>query len=237
MRPLPRGRTRLTNSVMPFQLRDNIHWCVCAGRAVFLDLEADRYFCLPKEANDTFLRLATCNSSPADTGELQALLARELLIDVDGDGSVRTPPSIEAPLHDLLSEPFPRIRPIQLVRALACELRAAWLLRTRPLLEVLASAARHGSGERPMPQELDHSLPAIVAASNAIALVTRVHNRCLVRALALPALCKSRGIRPKLVFGVIAHPFAAHCWVQLGTAVLVGGAEQARLYTPILVIE
>jgi hypothetical protein len=36
---------------------------------------------------------------------------------------------------------------------------------------------------------------------------------------------------------VIAHPFAAHCWVQLGDAVLIGGYEQARLYTPILVIE
>jgi hypothetical protein len=44
-------------------------------------------------------------------------------------------------------------------------------------------------------------------------------------------------VAAKLVLGVVAHPFTAHCWVQLGTAVLVGGFEQARLYTPILVVE
>jgi hypothetical protein len=77
----------------------------------------------------------------------------------------------------------------------------------------------------------------MVAASDAAGILTRVHNRCLVRALALHSLCKRKGIGAKLVFGVIAHPFAAHCWVQLGSAVLVGGFEQARLYTPILVLQ
>ena len=55
--------------------------------------------------------------------------------------------------------------------------------------------------------------------------------------LAFHSSCRKRGLETKLVLGVIAHPFTAHCWVQLGTAVLVGGYEQARLYTPILVLE
>ena len=37
---------------MPLQLRGNVHWCDSGGRAVFLDVEADRYFCLPAAANE-----------------------------------------------------------------------------------------------------------------------------------------------------------------------------------------
>ena len=116
-------------------------------------------------------------------------------------------------------------------------MRAGWRLRTRSLRDVLETAASRGRNEALVPEHPNSSLGAIVTAANAVALLTRVHNRCLVRALAVHAMCKKRGIRPKLVFGVIAHPFAAHCWVQLDSAVLVGGFEQARLHTPILVVE
>ena len=68
-------------------------------------------------------------------------------------------------------------------------------------------------------------------------LVDERQSRCLVRALAVHRACrKGRVAGSRLVFGVTAHPFAAHCWVQLGNAVLVGGYEQARLFTPILVL-
>ena len=46
------------------------------------------------------------------------------------------------------------------------------------------------------------------------------------RALAVHAICKRSGIDAKLVFGVIGQPFEAHCWVQRGSTVVVGGFEQ-----------
>jgi hypothetical protein len=126
---------------------------------------------------------------------------------------------------------------VPILRALAWEHRAAWQLRTRPFSEVMALARRRGATAREAPCDNGPAIRSIAAAADSIAFVTRAHNRCLARGLGVHAACRARGIRAKLVLGVIAHPFAAHCWVQFGDAVLVGGYEQARLYTPILVIE
>ena len=103
--------------------------------------------------------------------------------------------------------------------------------------DLIESARDRGQSARDARGKARWQVEQIAAASAAAAFVTRSHDRCLVRALAVHALCSRTAVRPKLVFGVAAHPFAAHCWVQLGSAVLVGGFEQARLHTPVLVIE
>jgi hypothetical protein len=222
---------------MPLRLRDNVNWCDCGGRAVFLDLEADRYFCLPKSTNDAFLRAADGQMEPGDSDGLEAMIARGVLIETSADSIIQRPPSIERPTCDYLAASTGRVGLLDLLKALAAEMRAVRSLRRKPLQQVIAAAARRGHQMVNAPGNTDRSLRTIVAASSAISLVTRTHNRCLARALAVHSTCKKRGIGPKLVFGVIGHPFAAHCWVQLGSAVLVGEFEHARLYSPILVIE
>jgi hypothetical protein len=221
---------------MALRLRDDVHWCDCAGRAVFLDAQADRYFCLPKSANDAFLRLAFGELEPQDPQQLRILLSRGILIETPERARLPSPPLIEPPTCDFVGEPFPGAGLLHILRALASEMRAAWLLRTRSFQRVIEAAGRSPKRGRAQ-ADPDRLLQEIVEASRATAFLTRAHNRCLVRALAVHACCKKSGIRPKLVFGVIAHPFAAHCWVQLGSAVLVGGFEQAQLYTPIAVLE
>jgi len=222
---------------MRLQLRNNVHWCDCAGRAIFLDIEADRYFCLPATANAAFLRLVAGNIHRGDAEQLRAMVARRLLIEDCALAAIRPPPLIEPPSHDWLIEPSPRAGLFPILQALVSEMSAARLLRTRPFLEVLDAARRQGSKDDRPPRHEQHLLRIIVGVSSAASYLVRVQDRCLVRALAVHSICRKRGLRPKLVFGVIAHPFAAHCWVQLGSAVLVGGFEQARLYTPILVLE
>jgi hypothetical protein len=222
---------------MPFRLRDNLHWCSCEGRAVFLDTQADRYFCLPQAANGAFLRLAARSMQPGDGERLRLLVARGMLIEAGPDARIASPALIEPPTHDFLDETIRRVDPVSILRALQSELRAAWALRRTPFHQ-LVEAARHGRpGNRRIEVDLDRSIQEIVAAATALSFMTRSHDRCLVRALAVHSACRSIGSKPKLVFGVVAHPFTAHCWVQLGSAVLVGGYEQARLYTPILVLE
>jgi hypothetical protein len=222
---------------MPLRLRDDIHWCECVGRAVFLDAAADRYFCLPSTANDAFLRLAAGDLRSGDHERLERLVARGMLIETADSRPIRPPPLVDPPTHDFLFEPIPRAAPIQILRTLAWELRAAWLLKTRPFGEVLRAVSALGPTRRSGPTNADVSLRRIVAASIAASLINRAHDRCLVRALAVHAACRRAGIKPRLLFGVTANPFSAHSWVQLGGAVLVGGFEQARLYTPILVVE
>lgn len=223
--------------IMPLRLRDNLHWCESAGRIIFLDVAADRYFCLPSQAKPAFLALAAGKAEPEDAARLSMLTQRGLLVESRSPELFQQPALVDHPSRDFLGYPVPRSSAVPILRALAWEHRAVWQLRTRPFSEVMALARRRGAKRREAPGDSGATIRSIAAAADTIAFVTRSHNRCLVRGLGLHAACRARGIRAKLVFGVIAHPFAAHCWVQLGDAVLVGGYEQARLYTPILVIE
>ena len=112
-----------------------------------------------------------------------------------------------------------------------------WSLRRRPLHDVIASVRAVGRTGGLPPCDQDRSVQRLVRAASAAAFLLRSHDRCLVRGLAFHAACRKKGLDSKLVVGVIAHPFTAHCWVQAGSIVLLGGYEQARLYTPILVLE
>jgi hypothetical protein len=221
---------------MSFQLRDNLHWCDCLGRVVFLDTEADRYFCLPKAVNDAFLRLAARKAQSGDAERLQLLVSRGLLRKAGPRACIRPPPLIDPPTRDFLDE-APRARLLRIFQALASELSAAWALRTKSFQSVINDTRIRRRTKGTAGFERHPAIEEIVSAAAIASFITRSHDRCLVRALAVYSMCRKSGARPKLVFGVIAHPFTAHSWVQLGSAVLVGRYEQARLYTPILVLE
>ncbi len=221
---------------MSLQLRDDLHWCDCEGRAVFLDTQADRYFCLPQASNEAFLRLAARTTRKADQDLLHELIAKRVLVEAGTEAPFRLPPAIDAPTHDMVEEPFRTTTLRWMLRVLVAEFRAARALRTRRFHDLIESARDCGQSARDARGKERWQVEEIVAASAAAAFITRSHDRCLVRALAVHALCRRTIVRPKLVFGVAAHPFAAHCWVQLGSAVLVGGFEQARLHTPVLVV-
>lgn len=221
---------------MSLDLRRDVHWCNCDGRAVFLDTKADRYFCLPKAANDVFLRLAFQETLPGDAERLQPLVARGVLVEAGAGARIRPPVAIEPPTCDVVDAQTPRAALLRMLTALACEASAAWALRTKCFGELIDSVRRSVPHAARKEQPSPRTITQIAAASAAVALLTRSHDRCLVRALAVHSMCIKSGVSAKLVFGVIAHPFTAHCWVQLGSAVIVGGYEQARLYTPILVI-
>lgn len=165
------------------------------------------------------------------------LVERGMLIEAGSQMCIEPPALIEPPTHDLLEEPIQGADPLSIVRAFAAELRAVWALRTKPFHQVIEAVRKDRPGKKSIQDNSDRSIQEIVSAATAVSFLTRSHDRCLVRALAVHSACRSLGSKPTLVFGVIAHPFTAHCWVQLGSSVLVGGYEQARLYTPILVLE
>jgi hypothetical protein len=121
---------------------------------------------------------------------------------------------------------------------LIAELYWGWLLRSKPFLEVLGRAEQTGRrSKHPRARvAIDAGAARAVRASRGVSLVLRSMDRCLVRGLALHAVCRRRGIASRLVLGVRTEPFAAHCWVELDRQVIVGEFEQARLYTPILAI-
>lgn len=226
---------------MALRLRDNLHWCNCSGRAVFLDLEADRYFCLPGAINDVFLHLVAGKQEIGQPIGLRKLMNSGILVGEWEENRFLLPVTIEAPNCDYDIEPPCRASLLQMACAIAAEARVTWLLRAGSFHQVIERASKQDPGRahrrRRSSLNSEFRLRSIVAAAISCALVTGAHNRCLVRAIALHSRCKNSAIKTKLVFGVVGHPFAAHCWVQRGNCVLVGGFEQARLYTPILVVE
>lgn len=221
---------------MHFALRENIHWCVSSGRAVFLDTFTDRYFCLPASTNDAFLRLATGDLQGGDEQKLDSLLRRGLLVIAADPQTISQAPLIETPVRDVPRSTAPISVTGMVVQMLSAEMWFAWLLRTKPFQKVLQATANVRTPPKYTLQSPGAALGAITSASVATSFIAAAHDRCLVRAFAAYTLSRRRGIGTRLVFGVVAHPFAAHCWVQYEDAVLVGGYEQAQLYTPILVL-
>jgi hypothetical protein len=230
-----RARAITSLDIMSWILRDNLYWCDCGGRAVFLDLKADLYFCLPRESNAAFLRVARHEARSRDTELLEPLVRRGLLARTETPARIPPPETVETPQSDFQPGQRAQISLFAMVRTIFSELWTQRLLRRHGFHQAIERVRRIEPGSITLSEH--RSIQALVSASSASALFLRSHDRCLVRGIALHSACRKRGLATKLVLGVVAHPFTAHCWVQLRSTVLVGGFEQARLYTPILVVE
>jgi Transglutaminase-like superfamily len=57
---------------------------------------------------------------------------------------------------------------------------------------------------------------------------------CLFESLALLEFLASYNCFPQVVFGVVADPFQAHCWLQKGSSILNDDLERVGRYRPIL---
>ena len=203
---------------------------------MFLDVAADRYFCLSRSINHAFLRMARGDGRDKERAVLTSLVERGLLVECDADGPPLGNPPEQRASCDFFDEALSPPGPMALFRALAREIAAARQLRTTSFQQILERIRSDKCGNSLEARRILPAVAAIVAGANAVSLVTRATDRCLVRALAIREACSRNGIATRLVFGVRMHPFAAHCWVELGDCVLVGEFEQVRLYTPILAL-
>lgn len=207
----------------------NISWCLCASQAVFLDLERDRYFCLPEPLDALFQRWVAGEAIDRDAHA--ALVATG----VAGADSTQRPQAVSFPVatRDLAQAGADRAT-WNSIQAIFGQLRAKHWLRRRPLAKILRGLPTPAAPAARSPDEA--SLQAIAGAFVTSTMVLRAADQCLPRAIAAARLCRRRGLEVAMILGVRLHPFAAHSWVQSGDAVVVGDLEQVRLYTPILVL-
>ncbi|PTS90576.1 lasso peptide biosynthesis B2 protein [Sphingomonas sp. HMWF008] len=215
---------------MHLVLRPGLSWCICAGRAVFLDLERDRYFCLPAELDHMFLRWA---SGERLGDEDRDRLVASGITQAGESGPARAatfaPASRDLGIIEGSGPSLP-----DLYAAVIGQFRARRALKRRPLAHIIASLARKDPAA---PLRRDESrLRQIALAFAKSALVMRAADQCLPRAIAAQQRCRHDGLDSALLIGVRLHPFAAHSWVQAGNAVVVGDLELVRLYTPILMV-
>lgn len=216
---------------MPWRLRDNLYWCVSGGRPIFLDVDADRYFCLSPSAAQAFERFSSGHAEPTDLEALGELVDDGLLI---YDSRTTTSPSaswVPPATSDLSIAPRSPFNVRAALRVIGAEIMIDLLLRVSTLARVVERCSgRPITADAPCDMV---ELQRVVRASWDASFVLRATDRCLVRALAVHWLCRRRGFDTKLIFGVRTNPFGAHAWVQLGEQVVVGEFEQARLYAPI----
>ena len=223
---------------MFFSLRDNLHYCTASGRTIVLDIEADRYFTLPPAMDEAFRRAAGGEPcSPDDVWALQPLLARGMLIEQtqapDAASFVRIMPAS----RDVVASAGQRPSPSMLMHVAVAQCVIARRVRLRGLPALIRDIeSRKPTAGADVARRHDDEYAWMNAAFEALGLVFRRSDRCLVRSLAFNWICLRRGLAPSLVFGVQASPFSVHCWVQQGDVVLNDSIENVRPFTPIMAV-
>lgn len=220
---------------MGYALRNGLSFCIVDERPVFLDLASDRYFGLEHATGAALVQLADGRLHPGSgAAALETLVERGLLIPIPG-GTVpqpcSPPPAPDASLLDAVG-----VRPSALehLRATAHLARATMALKRGRLGSFVARIAElKRRGRR---RGAARIAPTVADAYERLALVTAAHDRCLVRSLAVARHLAAAGVNADLVFGVRFRPFAAHCWVQIGRALVNDRVETVRTFTPIRVV-
>lgn len=223
---------------MAFALRDGVSFCVASGRVIFLDVVADRYFCLRMEAERVFLSLVDEKPGTADAAELKRLVSKGLLIEANGASGLEPCKPVEPAGASFLEEPVIPASFWQIAAAFLELASANALLRRRGLSGAIAAVVAAKQRNRP---STDATAVAAVAATIATAFaqtgfIATTHDKCLPRSLAVMRRLARRGVRGTLVMGVKLAPFRAHCWVQYDSTLINDRIDNVHDFTPILVV-
>lgn len=233
-----------TNKVRPFLqvrpmrylVRPNLSYCVIDGCAIFLDVDADRYFLLPDRLERAFLAYA-CNPDVPHDG-LRELADLEIL--TPSSTTTELPRDHIAPRMSALELPPRASQPVVLhvPEVWADVWRCRRMLKTelfRDVLDAIIEYREKHDAAAIHPQEQKRLLQHTDIFRRA-RLHVPIAPRCLLDSLALTRFLARRQHRGDIVFGVTREPFTAHCWVQAGDLVLNDTLGSARAHTAIRVV-
>lgn len=218
------------------RLREGLSFCFVAGHAVFLDLPADRYFCLGPSHETAFRAWL---SGKADLAAVALLRAQRLLEPASNPADRFAPVDLPPATSSLLDSPT-RAPLAELGRAGAHLMLSALRLKRGGLAWSIAHLRRRksricaeGAPEGAVPIA---RAARIASAHETAGLVFSSHDKCLWRSLAIAAHLARAGIAAELVIGVRLRPFRAHSWIRLGEIAVNDTIENLRTFTPILVV-
>lgn len=221
---------------MGYALSPAVSFTFVDGRAIFLDLSIDRYFCL-EPAQQNALKVLTAGDEIGSEADalLEPLMRRGILIKVAQPSTPAPCRLTDLPSRSVIEEGLPRPASWQVVAAALRIRTTKRALRRRPFESIIAQLRRRKA--RVSGQELDpHRIWKISAAFEATSLFLSPHRQCLPRSLALADQLARLGANVNLVMGVANNPFSAHCWVQHKDIVLNDRLEKVQGYTPVLVV-
>ena len=221
---------------MAYALKPGLSFCHVAGRLIFLDLGADRYFCLSAEAERSLARaIAEAPAEPEDAAILAGLQHQGMLRTGTAEPLLRPCPGVcEARSSMLDAHPIP-VPPLGTFLAGMALLRAPLRLRLFGLSAAIARLQIKKARLRPARFERERLARSGGAFARLRALATS-HDQCLPRSLAVAEQLFTAGVRADLILAVKLQPFAAHAWVQWGDIVVNDRVDAVRDFTPILVV-
>jgi hypothetical protein len=215
---------------MDYGLAPNVSFCRFPDRWIFLDVVRDRYVAAP---------LGPVATDHSDQPEPSPRMIDQLIeAGLMARGHHARPlesPSIEVPLASLTENNAERSSAMRIPAVVTSLVSSRRNLRICPLawnLNKVSTRKRSSIARSPG----HHELAALVASFHSVRRLLPFAPRCLPDSLALLSFLHRFGHYPTLTFGVMAHPFAAHCWVQDETRLLNDAYGHARQFTPILVI-
>lgn len=200
--------------------RSSLAWCRTGDHLVFLDLESDRYFRLPREREQTCL----------------TTLAKEGLADWRQPAVLPRPEDWRSPRTSSPARDGGDFRLARVARALWVQRRIERRFAAGAFLSVLQDLRRTRMRCDAPHEELSEGGKAVVRAFEHARLLRSAADRCLARSVALAGCLAASGDECHVVLGVTSPPFSAHCWAQKGDLVLNDSLEEVQRYTPILVV-
>ena len=231
--------------------------CAVQEQAFFLDLKRNRYLSTALGELQGISRYVhhwpahldvatTSGGRERSESELQATIAELNSCQVLLSGPGRACESAVAPgahyqparatLVQHLSG-YPRISPAALLSFFKAAAVAKYRLSARSLYSTVHYIVRRRARHATALQSDDLSaLSHLVTVFRRLRpLLPPTRAPCLLRSIALLEFLSVYGHFPRLVFGVQARPFSAHCWVQHADTLLNATLEDAVAFTPIMI--
>lgn len=216
---------------MGWTLAPGVSFCRVGEKLIFLDLNRDRYVALGNGIRSAFDRLMS--GEPNDSDSMTGLIATGLIDRCDCETKLEAV-SANVPTSDLSALPMERPGFQMTIAAFRHLYWARGAMQSGRLAKTV-SALKYSKLHRDV-SDNEQGLVDLAAAYAMARLLVPLTPKCLIDSLALFRLLVAQNMSPNLIFGVRLTPFAAHCWLQSSTVVLTGSAEDARNFTPIMLI-
>lgn len=203
--------------------------CEIDGQVVFLDVLANRYSRLEKEAASALGR--------GDVDSLQRSLRRLIedrhWLNSNAEGARSSCCAITRPAREHSAE-FDMRSPSgrQIASAFRSLASARFTIALRGFDELLWWVQRNNMiAQTEGPPASNRS--GLISAFEYVERFAIRRDRCLLRSIGLQHLLAQNGYESTLVFGVRLHPFEAHCWLQDDDLILNDTIEMVGPFEPI----
>jgi hypothetical protein len=206
-----------------------------AGCAIVLDLDRDRYWQVGTDAASALDWLADRRAGAIDPDQFTRLERLGFVEPAKSGPPLERAPCLPSPTHsaiegDARKQAFDPIAATEVAYLVAMARR---LTERRSLRWNIADIEHRRTGKGMAPSGC---IAALAQAFSRYRRLVPLASKCLPDTLAFLRFAARRGHFPRLVFGVEAWPFAAHCWAQADDLVLNDVLDHARSFSPILVI-